>query len=72
MVENLYQLGLTTVSIPQEAKYFNTPISYTTDTQLYSSINIGSISYFSSSDTNKPYHLLECHATGINSSFDSF
>ena len=69
MVENLYQLGLTTVSIPQEAKYFNTSISYTTDTQLYSSINIGSISYFSSSDTN---HLLECHATGINSSFDSF
>ena len=32
MVQNLYKLGLMNVSIPQEAKYFNTPILYTTNT----------------------------------------
>ena len=31
MVQNLYKLGLINVSIPQEAKCFNTPILYTTD-----------------------------------------
>ena len=36
------------------------------------SINIGSISFFSSSDTHQSHHLLVCHATGINSSFNSF
>ena len=34
MVQNLYKLGLTNVSIPQEAKCFNTPILYTTDTHF--------------------------------------
>ena len=37
-----------------------------------SSINIGSISFFSSSDMHHSHHLFGCHATGINSSFNSF
>ena len=28
--------------------------------------------FFSSSDTHQSHHLLRCHATGINSSFNSF
>ena len=36
------------------------------------SINVGSNSFFSSSDTRQSHHLLECHARGINSSFNSF
>ena len=34
MAENLYKLGLRNVSIPLEAKCFNTSIFYTTDTLL--------------------------------------
>ena len=36
------------------------------------SINIGSISFFSSSDTHQSHHLFGCHATGINSSINFF
>ena len=35
-------------------------------------MNIGSITFFSSSDTHQSHHLLGCHATGINSSLNSF
>ena len=35
------------------------------------SINIGSISFFSSSDTQQSHHLLGCGVTGINSLFNS-
>ena len=38
----------------------------------YYSVKIGYISFFSSSDTHQPHHLLRCHVTGINSSFNSF
>ena len=38
----------------------------------YYSVEIGYISFFSSSDTHQPHHLLRCHVTGINSSFNSF
>ena len=37
-----------------------------------SSINIGSISFFSSSDIHQSHHLLRCHTAGINSSLISF
>ena len=37
-----------------------------------SSINIGSISFFSSSDIHQSHHLLGYHTTGINSSLNSF
>ena len=41
---------------------------YTTNTYFYnSSINIGFISVFSSSDMHQSYHLLGCNATGISS-----
>ena len=41
---------------------------YTTNIYFYnSSINIGFISFFSSSEMHQSYHLLECNATGINS-----
>ena len=54
-------------------KCFNTSILYTTDTHFYnSSVNIGSISFFSSSDTHQSHHLLGCHATGVNPSFIFF
>ena len=54
-------------------KYFSTPILYTTDTHFYGcSINIGSISFFSSSDMHQFHHLLGCHGTAINSSLNSF
>ena len=73
MVENLFKLGLVNVLILQEAKCFNTANLYTTGTLFYnSSINIGSISFFSSSDMHQTHHLLGCHATGINSSYNSF
>ena len=73
MVQNLYKLGLINLWIPQKAKYFNTPHLYTTDPSFYnSSINIVSLSFYSSSDTHQSHHLLGCHATGINSSFNSF
>ena len=40
---------------------------------LYNSlINIESISFFSPPDTHQSHHLLECHAKGITSSFNSF
>ena len=57
----------------QGAKFFISSIMYTTDTQFYnSSINIGSISYFSSSDMQQFHHLLGCHAIAINFSLNSF
>ena len=37
-----------------------------------SSINIGSISFLSSSDIHQSHHLLGYHTTGINSSLNSF
>ena len=53
----------------QWAKCFNTLILYTTDTHIYHcSIKIGSISFFSSSDTPEFHHFLGCHTTSINSS----
>ena len=73
MVQNLYKLGRINISIHQGAKYFNIPHLYTTDANFYSSsINIGSISFFASSDTHQSHHLLRCHAAGINSSLISF
>ena len=52
-------------------KFFNFPILYTIDTFFYSSsINFGSISFYSSSDIHKPYHLLGCHTTGLNCLFN--
>ena len=54
-------------------KCFNTSILYTTYTQFYnSSINIGSISFLSSSDMHQSHHLLGFHATGINSLLKPF
>ena len=54
-------------------KCFNTLEFYTINTHFYnSSINIRSISFFSSSDAHQSHHLLlGFHATGINSSFNS-
>ena len=47
IVQNLYKFQAHSVSIPQEAKCFNTPMSYTTDAYLYNpSVKIGSISFF--------------------------
>ena len=43
-----------------------------TQTFITPSRNTGSISFFSSSDRQQSHHLLGCHATDINSSFDSF
>ena len=61
------------VSIPQRAKCFNTPNLYTTDMHFYNSlINIGSITFFSSSYMHQSHHLSRCHATGIKSSLNSF
>ena len=37
-----------------------------------SSINIGSISFFSSPDIHQSHDLLGCHATGVSSSFNSY
>ena len=55
----------TKFSVP---KRFNTLILYTTDTHFYNpSLKIASISFFSSSDTQKLHHLLGCQAIGINS-----
>ena len=60
-------------SILQEAKCFNTPKSYTADAHFYNpSVNTDSIYFFSSSDMQKFYHLLECHTIGIISSFIYF
>ena len=73
MVQSLYEFELMYVSIFQEAKFFNTPNLYTTDPLFYnSSINIGYISFLSSSDMLHSHHLLGCHTTGINPSFNSF
>ena len=67
------------VSVPsdqnmsQGAKCFNTPHLYTNDPHFYNlSINIGSISFFSSSDMHQAHHLYGCHAAGINSSLIFF
>ena len=73
IVKNLYKFWAQNVWIPQEAKCFNTPILYTSDAHFYnSSIKIGPISFFSSSDTQKFYHLLGCRTIGINSSLIFF
>ena len=46
---------------------------YTTDAHFYnSSLKIGSIYFFSSSDMYQSHHPLGCHATGINSSLIFF
>ena len=64
-----------------ELKCFNTsrgemfqypPIVYYRRTLYNSSINIGSISFFLSTDTRQSHHLLGCHVTSMNSSFNSF
>ena len=72
MVHNLYKLERLNVLIPQEVKCLNTPHLYTTDALYNSSINVGSISFCSSSDKHQSHHLFGCHATGINYSFNSF
>ena len=60
-------------SILQEAKCFNTPNLHTTNMHFYnSSINIGFISFFSSSDMRQSHHLSGCHAKDISSSLNSF
>ena len=60
-------------SIFQEAKCFNTPMSYTTGALFYNpSVKIGSIYFFSSSGMQKLHHLLGCQAIGINSSLIFF
>ena len=59
MVQNLYKVGLINVSIPQEAKCFNTPHFYTTDGHFCNtSINIGCI-FFSSPYIQQSHHLLD-------------
>ena len=46
---------------------------YATVTHFYNaSINIGSISFFSSFDALEPHHLWGCHAIVINSSLNPF
>ena len=53
-VQNLYIFCAKNVSIPQEAKRFNTPILYTINAHFYNcSINIGPVSFFSSSDMHQ-------------------
>ena len=67
IVQNLYKFW------KQEAKCFNTTMSYTTDAHFYNPlVKVGSISFFSSSGTQKFHHLLEFHATGINFSVNPF
>ena len=57
----------------QGVKCPNTLVLYTTNTHFHNSlINIGSVSFFSSSDTQQSHHLLGCHAIGINFSFNYF
>ena len=56
----------------QKCTYKSTKVQKYKSTCTNSSINIGSISFFSSSDTYQSHHLLGCHATCINSSFNSF
>ena len=54
-------------------KCFNTHQLYTVNTHFYnSSINVGSISFFLSSHMDQSHHPLGRHATGINSSLNSF
>ena len=51
-------------------KSLDTLILYTTDVhQKHFSVAIVSISFFSSFDMKKFYHILGCHAIGINSFF---
>ena len=58
-------------SILPKVKCFNTPMLYNTNAHFYNpSVRIGSISFFSSSNKQKFHHLLVCHSTGINSSFN--
>ena len=46
---------------------------YTTETHFYnSSVKIGSVSFFISSDMQKLHHLLGCHTIGINSALIFF
>ena len=73
IAQNLFKFWARNVSIVQEAQFVNTSIWYTTDTHFYkSSIKIGSISFFPSSDAQKFHHLLGCHAIDINSSLIYF
>ena len=60
IVQNLYKFWTQNNSITQGEK-----------ASIVYYWHIGSISFFSSSDTHQSQHLLECHATGINSSFNS-
>ena len=61
------------VSIPQEEKCFNSPMSYSTDVHFYNpSVKIGSTSFFSSSDMQKFHNISGCQAIGINSSLVFF
>ena len=73
IVQNFYKFWGQNVSIPQEIKFFNSPMLYTTDAHFYnSSLKIGSIYFFSSSDMYQSHHPLGYHATGINSSLIFF
>ena len=68
--QKILQENSYTIFVP---KCFNTPTLYTIDAHFYNpSQKIGFISFSSSSDTQKFHHLLGWHATGINSSFNSF
>ena len=54
-------------------RFFNTPISYTTNTHFYNPlVKIVSTTFFSSSGMQKFNHLKGCHAIDINSLFHSF
>ena len=54
-------------------RFFNTPISYTTNTHFYNPlVKIVSTTFFSSSGMQKFHHLKGCHAIDINSLFHSF
>ena len=70
---------LKNVSIPsdqnmsRQTKCFYNNILHTTDARFYiSSVKIGSISFFSSSDKRQFHHLFGCQAIGINSVFNFF
>ena len=72
IVQNLYKLGLINDSITQETKCLKISQFYTSDANVYSSsVKIGSISFFSSSNMHQSHNLFGCHAAGMNSSFNS-
>ena len=56
------------ILLTQSSAKFSHTLDFILLTHFYnSSINIGSVSFFSRSETHQSHHLLGCHATGINS-----